>query len=90
MNPLYFKRNLTPFEAEAFLNGLSRRYRQSWEQARMVSYYAAAPLCKDLKMGDMPRFAWDEEHQSVAEAPSKEEIDELRQMASQYMKENGK
>ena len=89
MEPHYFKRELSIAEAEAYVEGLMRRYRQSWEQARLVSFYSVAPWSNNLSPDKLMQFAWDKEGHHATIEPSKEEIDELRLMASQYMKEHG-
>lgn len=92
MAPEYFKRELRPYEAEAFLKGVEQAGRTSWEQTRMQMYSALAPWSKDLKATDILEFAWDKER---ADAPTREDIDFAREWAAQTaemlnMKTNGR
>ena len=82
MTPEYFKMELTPYEAEAFLKGVEQARRVGWEQTRMQMYSALAPWSKNLKATDVLEFAWDKET-AEATAPSREEIDDARQWAAQ-------
>lgn len=36
MSPEYFATKLTPYEAEAYLEGVMMRKRDGWEQARLI------------------------------------------------------
>lgn len=78
MAPEYFKRELSPYEAEAFLKGVEQAQRASWEQTRMQMYSALAPWWKDLKATDILEFAWDKKTKVEA---TKEEIDSAREWA---------
>ena len=82
MEPTYFKRELTPYEAEAYIKGIEQRGRAAWEQTRVVAYCSLAPWSKDLKPADVMQFAWDKER-ADAEAPTREEIDSVREWAAQ-------
>lgn len=82
MAPEYFKKELRPYEAEAFLKGVEQAQRASWEQTRMQMYSALAPWSKNLKATDILEFAWDKER-SEAEAPTREQIDSVREWAAQ-------
>lgn len=79
MEPTYFKRELTPYEAEAYLNGVERRGRAAWEQTRMAAYCSLAPWSKNLKPADVMKFAWDGETNTEA---TREEIEDVRQWAA--------
>ena len=81
MEPTYFKQTLTPYEAEAYLKGIEQRGRASWEQTRMAAYCSLAPWIKDLKPSEVMKFAWDGE--TNTEAPTREEIDSVREWAAQ-------
>lgn len=82
MAPEYFKKELRPYEAEAFLKGVEQAQRTSWEQTRMQMFSALAPWLKNLKPSDVLSFEWDKER-SDAEAPTREEIDSVREWAAQ-------
>lgn len=59
MSPEYFKRELRPYEADAFLAGASRRVRTSWEQTRLCVWGSLLPWIKGLRPGDVMSFDWD-------------------------------
>lgn len=82
MAPEYFKKELRPYEAEAFLKGVELAERSSWEQTRMQMYSALAPWSKNLKETDIVEFAWDKER-AEAEAPTREEIENAREWATE-------
>ena len=82
MEPTYFKRELTPYEAEAYLKGIEQRGRASWEQTRMDAYCSLAPWSKDLKPSDVMRFAWDGETTEATREATREEIEDVRQWAA--------
>lgn len=82
MTPEYFKRELRPYEAEAFLKGVEQAERAAWEQTRGVMYSNLAPWSKNLKPTDVIEFAWDKER-AAADAPTREEIESAREWASQ-------
>ena len=79
LEPTYFKQTLTPYEAEAYLNGIEQRGRAAWEQTRMAAYCSLAPWSKDLKPSDVMKFAWDGETKTEA---TREEIEDVRQWAT--------
>lgn len=76
MPPEYFMHTLTFWEAVLFAQGVNRRYRQPWECARYVAYYAAKPHCKNFDFDKMGKFSWEKE---VEEKPLSEE-DQLREL----------
>ena len=80
MAPEYFKRELRPYEAEAFLKGVEQAQRDSWEQTRSVMYSNLAPWSKDLKPKDVMEFAWDKER-AAADAPTRDEMESTRRWA---------
>lgn len=83
MSPEYFKKELRPYEAEAFMKGVEQAGRASWEQTRMQMFSALAPWSnKNLKPSDVLSFEWDKER-AEAEAPKKEEIDNAREWAKE-------
>lgn len=81
MEPTYFKQTLTPYEAEAYLKGIELSGRAAWEQTRMAAYCSLAPWSKDLKPGDVMKFAWDGETKVEANA-TREEIEDVRNWAA--------
>ena len=83
MSPEYFAHTLTIYEAELFCQGLQRRAQTAWHQARYISYYAAAPHCKNFGPDKMGKFPWEEPQ----EEPMSEE-EEMRMIAE--MRERGR
>jgi hypothetical protein len=83
MAPEYFKRELRPYEAEAFLKGIEQAQRSSWEQTRLQMYSFLKPWSSDIKKDtDVLEFPWDKER-AEAEAQTKEEIDSAREWAKE-------
>lgn len=58
---------MTAYEAQAFVNGVARRSRSGWEQARYVAFCALKPWAKGLDMTDMATFPWEEDYQTDEE-----------------------
>lgn len=74
-------------EVRYFLEGLSTRHREAWEQTRIVGYIIAqANSSKTLKQSDVLRFPWDEEAEAKAKDTfvSDEDVKRLRALAKQY------
>ena len=77
---------MTLFEVQCFLDGLSVRKRESWEQTRLLGYIIAqANSSKTLKQSDILRFPWDEETaEKERDVVSTEDSERLRELAKQY------
>ena len=70
-------------EVESFLGGLNRRYRESWEQTRLLGdMMAQANSTKTLKQTDILRFPWDEEEKKDTSVTD-EEMQRLRAKAKE-------
>lgn len=80
MSPEYFKKELRPYEAEAFMKGVEQAGRASWEQTRMQMFSSLAPWSKNLKPSDLLSFTWDDETKVEA---TREEIDNAREWAEE-------
>lgn len=74
MSPEYFWHHLTFCEANLYIKGLSRRYHNGWEQARLVSDVTAK--CAGNKGGSGITFPWE-----------KEEVHEVSQADIDYLNE---
>lgn len=75
---------MTFAEVRHFLDGLTRRNRESWEQTRLLGYIIAqANSTKSLKQTDILRFPWDEEDEKDTSV-SDEDVKRLRALAKQY------
>lgn len=79
LSPQYFKRELTFSEARLIIQGLQRRYRPTYESARMLHGCIGGLFAKDYKL---PEFPWDHElkHRDTSH-PSHDEIRQLMQEA---------
>lgn len=78
LSPDYFLHRMTVTETESFLRGQDRRYRQQWEQTRLL----AGTVVKLLTGENIElEYPWDGECANAAEGPSQEELDALRARA---------
>lgn len=72
-------------EAEAYVRGVQRRYRQQWEQARFMAYCSLRPWSRDLEPSALMRFPWeDESGGKVDEEQEAAAIDALRARIPEY------
>lgn len=76
--PDYFLYRMSQAEAEDYVEGMSRRHRQPWEQTRSL----ISAVCQILT-GETPdmEFPWDEENPQ--DAVSEEELADLRKRAKE-------
>jgi len=83
VSPDYFLDKMSFSEVRYFLQGLSMRNRESWEQARILGYIIAqSNSTKELKQTDILRFPWDEEEGGPqANIVSDADMERLRQKA---------
>ena len=89
MNPQYFKADLTPYEAEAYVKGLTRRSREAWEQSRFMSFCILSPWNRDLKPDDLMSFPWEDKHEKATMSEEeKNEIEQLRALAHKIEQEH--
>ncbi|MCD7721708.1 MAG: hypothetical protein LUI09_05710 [Prevotellaceae bacterium] len=80
MSPEYFHERLTYSEAADFLDGLARRYRGDWEQARLIADVTAR--CAGNKQGVRLEFPWEKEEKLRAQAPpTKAEMEDIRRLS---------
>ena len=71
MSPEYFHRHMTFREADDYLAGLQRRYRQGWEMARMQADIVAR--CAGNKKGlEKMVFPWETERGHAPEVSDEE------------------
>lgn len=79
---------MTLAEVRCFLEGLSRRHRESWEQTRIVAYVIAqANSTKDLEPSDVLCFPWDEKEVHRQTTVTDAEMERLREKAKLIEKE---
>ncbi|MCD8265819.1 MAG: hypothetical protein LUC33_01560 [Prevotellaceae bacterium] len=82
MSPEYFHERLTYSEAADYLDGLARRYRGDWEQARLIADVTAR--CAGNKRGVELEFPWEKEDEERKYAPpTPEEMEQIRAISRQ-------
>ena len=82
VSPDYFLDKMSFSEVRYFLQGLSMRNRESWEQARILGYIIAqSNSTKELKQTDILRFPWDEEGEAQTNLVCEADMERLRQKA---------
>ena len=65
--------------------------KDTWEQARLIAYIIAQSNSrKHLKMEDIIKFYWEDEKEEHDTKISKEEIEQLKLQAQQYLKTQNK
>lgn len=79
MSPEYFMHSLTFWEAVLFAKGIQRRSYTSWETARYVAYYAAAPHCKGFGFEKMGKFPWEKDNETKDQEYDAEELAAFRE-----------
>ena len=73
------------YEVKAVMEYSYYSYKDSWEQARLISYLIAQTnTTKQLKLSDILEFHWDEETAKADTSLSNEDVERLRQKAQQY------
>ena len=76
--PDYFLFQMSPAEAQDYVEGVNRRHRQGWEQTRSLMslvYQVLTGECLDME------FPWDEDN--PRDEIDEEELRELRQRAKE-------
>lgn len=85
MSPEYFHTKLTFSEAGDYIEGLGRRYRPAWEQARLVADVTAR--CAGNKKGIGLEFDWEKAARLAAQKPPTEkDLQELKAFADKINK----
>ena len=78
MDPNYFNRELTSYEADLYLEGVDQRRRDTWEASRMiVSAWCSEPDA-------LPAFPWEKE--KTMTMPTEEEFNDLKAWAEHNIK----
>ena len=73
------------YELEPLISNLHRKDRNSWEQARMISYIIAQTnSTKQLSPTDIMKFDWDEAKEKDTSI-SKDDIARLQAKANQFI-----
>lgn len=79
------------YEVTALLQHKDRKVREQWEMTRLLGYIVAQCNSKKrLQLKDIVKFPWDNEgkESGCSDAPSKEQVEALMQLAKQYEHDN--
>lgn len=88
LSPEYVLDKMQMYEIPAILERISFRYRDSWEQTRMIMYVIAQGNSKKrLTPSDLLSFPWDKETDVQVAAPSEGEMEKLRMKMQQFIKD---
>ena len=88
ISPDYVLDNMQMYEVQPLIQSMHLKYKESWEQSRMISYIMAqVNSTKTLKPTDIIKFAWDEESNSeeTNKVMSDGDIKRLRLKAQEYL-----
>ena len=91
----YFLDKMKPYELDIICDSLHLRHKESWEQARLISYIVAQVNSKKrLKPTDIIKFAWEQSKsdkskvsQNDGHAYTVEEVEAIKAKALQREKE---
>lgn len=77
------------YEAKSLLNYSYYREQESWEQTRLLAYITAqVNSTKKLKMTDIIKFQWDENHKNKAKLMDDSELQRLKAKAQSIIDNN--
>ena len=86
IDPEYFLDKMQMYELSSLLKNIFKKNRESWEQARMISYVIAqSNSTKQLKPIDILKFSWDEKVPDNDISISNEDINRLREKSKQIL-----
>jgi hypothetical protein len=87
---------MKPYELSIICDSLHLRQKDSWEQARLISYITAqSNSTKKLKPTDIIKFAWeqtDEKQPTVSKPVTSDDVEQIKAMAllrEKKLKEKG-
>ena len=73
------------YEVKAVMDYGYYTFKDSWEQARLISYMIAQTnSTKKLKLSDILEYYWDNETDKADTSLSNEDVERLKQKAKQY------
>ena len=76
---------MKPYELSIICDSLHLRQKDSWEQARLISYITAqSNSTKKLKPTDIIKFAWeqtDEKQPTVSKPLTSDDVEQIKAMA---------
>ena len=81
---------MKPYELSIICDSLHLRHKDSWEQARLISYVTAqVNSTKKLSPNDIITFGWEKEDETntVNKPYTKEDVERIKAMALQREKE---
>ncbi|WP_019539799.1 hypothetical protein [Proteiniphilum acetatigenes] len=74
------------YEIPVIVEGINRKYKESWEQTRFISYITAqVNSSKQLKPTDILKFAWDVDTKETY--ISKDDIERLKNKSKEIAKQ---
>lgn len=83
--PAYVLDEMETYEITALIEHRSHKHREQWEQARFIAFIVAqCNTKKNLKLTDLIKFDWDGKGEGKTDAPTKEEVNRLAEMAKAY------
>ena len=86
----YFLDKMQPYELSIICDSLHLRQKDSWEQARMISYIMAqVNSTKKLKPTDIIKFGWEDVDDTTEpnKPLTKEDVEQIKAIALQREKE---
>lgn len=86
IDPAYFMDKMQMYELAPLLKNIHRKNKESWEQARLISYIIAQTnSTKQLKPTDILKFSWEDDTTEKETKISNEEIARLKEKSQQYI-----
>lgn len=86
--PAYVLDEMEPYEINAALEGLEYKYKEKWEQTRMICYVIAqSNSTKKIAPTDILKFPWDNKRETSEDIRIEQnDIERLKKKAEQYIK----
>lgn len=87
--PEYIWDKMEMYEADLYASNMNLKWREQWEMTRFLSYITcnSAPFRKrEVKMHDIIKFSWDDEHKEDVKPMTKEEYERLQAKAAKIEK----
>nr|WP_320038853.1 hypothetical protein [uncultured Bacteroides sp.] len=76
------------YELELILNSLQYKFKNSWEETRMLAYTTAqVNSSKKIKATDLMQFTWDEKIEEQIETITNEDKERIKQKSDEIIKE---
>lgn len=87
--PAYVWDEMEMYEADLYASNMNLKFKENWEMTRFLSYITcnSAPFRKrEVKMHDIIKFSWDDEHKEEVKPMTKEEYERLQAKAAKIEK----